>query len=171
MFILLKCCQTFILNKYLLEQWFPNWWPPCSSWVLGKHIKLFENGTLHVKQKVRGLQSKVELLRALIWESLGTCVRRSKTSGIKLQCLYESHRKLVWIHEITGLTLSVWNKTSRMCISPVSSLLQLVMASLQHLQIPSSVAEKKAKFSFVDKPLVSRLLLDFMMDMLLLPYR
>ena len=45
------------------------------------------------------------------------------------------------------------------------------MPALQYLVYPSGPDKKKDMFSFVDNAVIKRLLLDFTMDMLLMPYR
>ncbi|XP_041357221.1 proteasome adapter and scaffold protein ECM29-like [Gigantopelta aegis] len=50
------------------------------------------------------------------------------------------------------------------------SILQLLIPALQHLKMPQNVEERSAKFGFGDKPKISKLLLDYMLDVLLLTY-
>ncbi|XP_059151870.1 proteasome adapter and scaffold protein ECM29-like [Physella acuta] len=50
------------------------------------------------------------------------------------------------------------------------SILQLLIPALQHLKMPKTEAECRARFQLRDKPTVQQLLLDYFMDVLLLPY-
>ncbi|KAK3091483.1 hypothetical protein FSP39_020174, partial [Pinctada imbricata] len=50
------------------------------------------------------------------------------------------------------------------------SLLLLVMPALSHVTMPSDMADRKTKFAEALKPDVTKVLLDYMMDMLILPY-
>ncbi|XP_046357928.2 proteasome adapter and scaffold protein ECM29-like isoform X1 [Haliotis rufescens] len=50
------------------------------------------------------------------------------------------------------------------------SLLQLLIPALLHLKLQQNMAQRRATFSFCERPAVLKLLLDFMMDVLLLPY-
>lgn len=51
------------------------------------------------------------------------------------------------------------------------SLLQLLIPALLHLKLQQNMAQRRATFSFCERPAVLKLLLDFMMDVLLLPYK
>ena len=46
-----------------------------------------------------------------------------------------------------------------------------MMPALQYLKLPSDTAKKRALFNLEDKPQVVKLILEFMLDMLILPYR
>ncbi|GFO03251.1 proteasome-associated protein ecm29-like protein [Plakobranchus ocellatus] len=50
------------------------------------------------------------------------------------------------------------------------SILQLLTPALQHVKMPKTETECRAKFQLLEKPAVKELLLDFFMDILLLPY-
>nr|KAG5691476.1 hypothetical protein BaRGS_026251 [Batillaria attramentaria] len=50
------------------------------------------------------------------------------------------------------------------------SLLQMMIPALQHIKMPRTVQERCDMFRLGDRPLTRRLLLDYMMDVLLLPY-
>ncbi|XP_070194752.1 proteasome adapter and scaffold protein ECM29-like isoform X2 [Littorina saxatilis] len=49
-------------------------------------------------------------------------------------------------------------------------LLQMMIPALQHLKMPRTMEERRQKFQLMDKPVTRQLLLDYMMDVLLLPY-
>ncbi|XP_076462653.1 proteasome adapter and scaffold protein ECM29-like isoform X2 [Babylonia areolata] len=49
-------------------------------------------------------------------------------------------------------------------------LMQLMIPALQHVKMPRTVEERRQKFQLGDKPVTRQLLLDYMMDLLLLPY-
>ena len=51
------------------------------------------------------------------------------------------------------------------------SLLQLVLPVLGLIKIPDSPGERQAMFEFTKKPGVAQILLDFLLDVLLMPYR
>ena len=51
------------------------------------------------------------------------------------------------------------------------SLLQIMIPALPHLKMPRTVEERREKFQLKDKPVTRQVLLDYMMDLLLLPYR
>ena len=50
------------------------------------------------------------------------------------------------------------------------SLLQLLMASLEHVKIPPDPKQRIAMFGLTDKPQTTKALLDYIMDILILPY-
>ncbi|GAB1605474.1 proteasome adapter and scaffold protein ECM29-like [Argonauta hians] len=50
------------------------------------------------------------------------------------------------------------------------SLFQLLVPALQHVKIPSTVSKLEQMYQFADRPNISRLFLDYVMDVLLLPY-
>ncbi|ESP05333.1 hypothetical protein LOTGIDRAFT_103320 [Lottia gigantea] len=50
------------------------------------------------------------------------------------------------------------------------SLLLLMIPAIQHLKFPSDLTKRKSMFQLADKPEITKLLLDFMMDILLLTY-
>ncbi|GFS17153.1 proteasome-associated protein ECM29-like protein, partial [Elysia marginata] len=50
------------------------------------------------------------------------------------------------------------------------SILQLLTPALQHVKMPKTEAECRAKFQLAEKPVVKQLLLEYFMDLLLLPY-
>jgi len=52
-----------------------------------------------------------------------------------------------------------------------SSLLQLVLPVLGQIKIPDSTEEREKMFEFTAKPGVAQMLLDFLLDVLLMPYR
>lgn len=51
------------------------------------------------------------------------------------------------------------------------SLLQLVLPVLGQMKIPDSIDERQKMFEFKEKPVVAGILLDFLLDVLLMPYR
>ena len=51
------------------------------------------------------------------------------------------------------------------------SLLQLLVTALEHVKIPSKKEEKKEKFIFTENTKIVKLLLDYMLDVLILPYK
>jgi len=51
------------------------------------------------------------------------------------------------------------------------SLLQLVLPVLGQMKIPDSTDERQKMFEFKEKPVVAGILLDFLLDVLLMPYR
>ena len=51
------------------------------------------------------------------------------------------------------------------------SLLQLVLPVLGQMKIPDSIHERQKMFEFKEKPVVAGILLDFLLDVLLMPYR
>ena len=54
----------------------------------------------------------------------------------------------------------------------ICSLLQLIIPALQYVEIPSDVAKKNEYFQAIKStPKLQKLLLDFMMDTLFLPYK
>ncbi|CAG5117500.1 unnamed protein product, partial [Candidula unifasciata] len=55
-------------------------------------------------------------------------------------------------------------------VSHQDSILQLLLPALQHIKMPKTDAQVRAMFPLRDKPAVKRLLLDYFMDVLLLPY-
>ena len=46
-----------------------------------------------------------------------------------------------------------------------------MIPALPHLKMPRTVEERQEKFQLKDKPVTRQVLLDYMMDLLLLPYR
>ena len=46
-----------------------------------------------------------------------------------------------------------------------------MIPALQYLKMPRTAEERREKFQLKDKPLTRQVLLDYMMDLLLLPYR
>ncbi|XP_055956267.1 proteasome adapter and scaffold protein ECM29 [Patella vulgata] len=55
-------------------------------------------------------------------------------------------------------------------VNQQNSLLLLMIPALQYLKFPSSAEKRQSMFQLRDKPQISKLLLDYMMDILLLPY-
>ncbi|BFY99626.1 hypothetical protein BsWGS_02666 [Bradybaena similaris] len=55
-------------------------------------------------------------------------------------------------------------------VSHQDSILQLLLPALQHIKMPKTDAQVRVMFPLRDKPVVKRLLLDYFMDVLLLPY-
>lgn len=51
------------------------------------------------------------------------------------------------------------------------SLLQLVLPVLGHLKVPDSIEGRQKMFQFTEKSVVSQILKDFLLDVLLMPYR
>jgi hypothetical protein len=49
--------------------------------------------------------------------------------------------------------------------------MQLMIPVLKHVQVPKGETERNAKFGLVDKPKAYELMLSFMLDYLLLPYK
>lgn len=58
-----------------------------------------------------------------------------------------------------------------MCLSMIFSLLQLFIQALRHVKMPKTEVEAQTKFPLKDKPVVKSVLLDYCMDVLLLPYK
>ena len=52
-----------------------------------------------------------------------------------------------------------------------SSLMQLITPVLQFVKIPPDPVKSKALFGLNEKPKTAKLMLDFMLDMLLMPYK
>lgn len=52
-----------------------------------------------------------------------------------------------------------------------SSILHLMMPALGHIKMGSDEKKRKQIFGLTDKPLVVNVMLDYMMDVLLLPYK
>ena len=52
-----------------------------------------------------------------------------------------------------------------------SSILHLMMPALEHIKMGSDEKKRKQIFGLTDKPLVVNVMLDYMMDVLLLPYK
>ncbi|XP_053393707.1 proteasome adapter and scaffold protein ECM29-like [Mercenaria mercenaria] len=48
--------------------------------------------------------------------------------------------------------------------------LQLVMPALEKVEFPQNIEKRKEKFSFVNNPSIVKLLLDYMLDLLIVPY-
>ena len=51
------------------------------------------------------------------------------------------------------------------------SILQLLTPALQYVKMPKAEAECRAKFPLIEKPVVKQLLMEYFMDVLLLPYK
>lgn len=66
---------------------------------------------------------------------------------------------------------SLVSDTNSFFLSESHSLLQLVLPVLGQMKIPDSIDERQKMFEFKDKPLVAGILLDFLLDVLLMPYR
>ncbi|KAL4235658.1 hypothetical protein ACF0H5_004053 [Mactra antiquata] len=54
--------------------------------------------------------------------------------------------------------------------SQQDNLLQLIMPALSDLQLPQSMDQRKEKFSFINNAALTKLLLDYMLDVLTVPY-
>ena len=50
------------------------------------------------------------------------------------------------------------------------SFLQLIMPTLENLVFPQSMEQRKEKFKCIDNPIIRKLMLDYMLDLLIVPY-
>lgn len=50
------------------------------------------------------------------------------------------------------------------------SFLQLLMPALEYVQFPQNIQDRRQKFQFITNPSLTKLLLDFMLDLLIVPY-